>query len=108
MAVEWLWWRMGEAERASAGNGDGGAPELRWRLRLRARTKEEAEIGNEGARRERTDAGELKARSGLALPRRAGRRRRAASHWRHTACGLYSVPATERCSSDRLVHPRSA
>ena len=52
MAVEWLRWRMGEVERAGAGNGDGGAPELRWLLRLRARTKEEAEIGNEGARRE--------------------------------------------------------
>ena len=28
-------------ERAGAGNGDGGVPELRWLLRLRARTKEE-------------------------------------------------------------------
>ena len=32
---------MGEVERAGAGNGDGGAPELRWLLGLRARTKEE-------------------------------------------------------------------
>ena len=78
MAVEWLWWRMGEVERASAGNGDGGAPELRWRLRLRARTKEEAERGNEGARRKRTDAGELKARVCLPWLRWAERRRRAA------------------------------
>ena len=61
MAVEWLWWRMGEVERAGVGNGDDGAPELRWLLRLRTRTKEEAEIGNEGAQSERTDAGELKA-----------------------------------------------
>ena len=41
MVVEWLWWLMGEVERAGAGNGDGGTPELRWLLRLRARTKEE-------------------------------------------------------------------
>ena len=78
MAVEWLWWRMGEVERAGAGNGDGGAPELRWLLRLRARTKEEVEMGNEGARREQTDAGELKARICLPWPRWAEHRQRAA------------------------------
>ena len=79
MAVEWLWWRMGEVERAGAGNGDGGTPELRWLLRLRARTKEEAEMGNEGARRERTDAGELKACVCLPWPHWAERRRCAAN-----------------------------
>ena len=78
MAVEWLWWRMGEVERARDGNGDGSAPELRWLLWLRARTKEEAERGNEGARRKRMDAGELKARVCLPWPRWAERQRRAA------------------------------
>ena len=79
---------MGEVERAGAGNGDGGVLELRWLLRLRARTKEEAEMGNEGARSEWTDAGELKARSGLALPRGVGCRRCAASLDIHAARGL--------------------
>ena len=45
---------------------------------MRARTKEEVEMGNEGARREWMDAGELKARVCLPWPRWAERRRCAA------------------------------
>ena len=71
------WWRSDEGELALATAmaellGAAGA------RRLRTRTKEEAEMGNEGARKERTDAGELKARVCLPWPRWAERRRRAA------------------------------
>ena len=57
MAVEWLRWRMGEVERAGAGNGDGGAPELRWLLRLRARTKVEPKKRKMGCGMDRAGAG---------------------------------------------------
>ena len=57
MAVEWLWWRMGEVERAGAGKGDDGAPELWWLLRLRPRMKEEPRKRKMGRRMDRAGAG---------------------------------------------------
>jgi len=44
-------------ERAGAGNGDGGTPELRWLLRLRARTKEEPRKRKMGRGMDRAGAG---------------------------------------------------
>ena len=64
--------------RASVGYGDGGGAGQARLLRLRARTKEEAERGNEGARRKQTNAGELKAHVCLPWLRWAERRRCAA------------------------------
>ena len=50
----------------------------------------------------RASVGEVKARSGLALLRGAGRRRRAASRDIHAALGLCSVSATEPAFSSSV------
>ena len=84
MEVEWLrWWRSGEGELAPAAScaaavgahkGEGGGRE--W---------------NEGAGRERANAGMLKALSGLAWPDRAEQRRRAAIPAPRSGQGLKAV-----------------
>ena len=78
--------------RAGAGNGVGGAPELRWRLRVSEGGRENEKWGSGW---ERASAASDKDGLGLALPRGAGRRRRAASRWLHAAALSWQRSATE-------------
>jgi len=93
---------------ASRGEVGGSATELRGgeglaemaeaRLPLRAR-KEATKMKKWGSGWERASAASDKGGLGLALPRGAGRRRRAASRWLHAAALSWQRSATEDSGS---------